>query len=67
MAQRRSITRYLAMVAFGIGMTMVGLHAQGPAGSYTPQGLPTEITQVRFNWSPLMAGAETLDKPPLAE
>jgi hypothetical protein len=25
------------------------------------------IAQVRFNWSPLMAGAETLDKPPLAE
>ena len=28
---------------------MAGLDAQGPAGSYTPQGLPTEITQVRFN------------------
>lgn len=27
-----------------------GLRAQGPAtGSYTPPGLPTEITQVRFN------------------
>jgi hypothetical protein len=25
------------------------------------------ITQVRFNWSPLLAGPESLDKPPLAE
>jgi hypothetical protein len=39
----------LARPLVGVGMAMATLHAQGSAPSYTPQGLPTEITQVRFN------------------
>jgi hypothetical protein len=42
------MTQFLAIVAVGVGTT-AALHAQGPSGSFTPQGLPTEITQVRFN------------------
>jgi hypothetical protein len=49
MRQLRSMTKCLAIGLFGVGLTMAGLHAQAPGSSYTPQGLPTEITQVRFN------------------
>ena len=49
MGQRSSITQRLARPLVAVGMAMAALHAQGPAPSYTPQGLPTEITQVRFN------------------
>ena len=49
MGQRSSIMQRLVRLLVGVGMAMATLHAQGPASSYTPQGLPTEITQVRFN------------------
>jgi hypothetical protein len=49
MDERRSITRRLIALLLGAGMTVAAVSAQGPASSYTPQGLPTEITQVRFN------------------
>jgi hypothetical protein len=43
------MTRRLAVVVLGVGVALSDARAQGPGGSYTPQGLPTEITQVRFN------------------
>jgi hypothetical protein len=49
MSTRSSITQRVTALLLGLGVTAIGLHAQGPGSSYTPQGLPTEITQVRFN------------------
>src|SRR5687768_16467869 len=48
MGTRSRTTNLLTLLLCGWA-TVVGLHAQGPAPSGTPQGLPTEITQVRFN------------------
>jgi hypothetical protein len=49
MADRNSLSTRLAVVMLGVGAAMINGRAQGPGASYTPQGLPTEITQVRFN------------------